>query len=611
MFKNSLFKQLKKSAALLWEASPPTALILVTMAVVQGILPLLLIYCIKLLIDMVLGIAANPGLSIFNTGFLSLLAITSAVFFLNQVFMGFIQWLSESFVVKITGRLFENIHQKSILQEYANFENPYTQDMAFRARNELAFRPERLLKNFLNLVQSFVSFALAVGMIVYLNPLIGLFLLALVVPGLLFRIKFARLQYENKRRRTPLERMVMYFSRVLTDSVFAKEIRLFSLGRHFSEKFGRQYDQLGKLNLTEVRQRTIADLASQAIATVLMAGAILWVAYMAVAGSISSGDLVMYILVFQRSMTFLRGILSSITGIYEDVLGLSNYFEFMELPLSPPAGDLQNAMPDLKHGIEFQAVSFHYPGHTKEILKNVSLHFPAGKITLLAGPNGSGKSTLVKLLSRLYAPTSGRIMADGMDLELIPREKYLEQVSALFQDFVLYHQTAAENIGFGDVGKTTTPDNLTEAAEKAGINVVLQGLPQKLDTRLGYLFENSAELSMGQWQRLALARAFYKDSRIVLLDEPSSALDAIAENDFYQRIHRLMKGKTAIIVSHRLSFAHLVDQVVLLSETGPPEIGTHEELMKKNGEYASMYSKQAAMYSDNRDGGAISGENSE
>ncbi len=341
-----------------------------------------------------------------------------------------------------------------------------------------------------------------------------------------------------------------------------------------------------------------AELVTQTGTTIALFGAYVFIAYCAVRGSISLGDLVMYFQALQRGQAFLQEMLRSLAGLYEDSLFLSSYYEFLDLERKVVDPPRPTPVPrPMRSGIKFDRVSFRYPQSGRSVLEDITLTIRPGEVSALVGENGSGKTTLVKLLCRLYDPTEGTISIDGIDLRRFAAAELRQQISIVFQDYVHYHATAREKVWwFGNVDLPPDATRIKAAAGQAGADEVIARLPHGYDTVLGKRFEEGEELSMGEWQKVAVARAFLRDAQILVLDEPTSALDAKAEYEAYSKFRELVTGRTAILISHRLSTVKMADCVYVLERGRIVERGTHDELMLRGGTYAHLFETQPRQY---------------
>lgn len=318
---------------------------------------------------------------------------------------------------------------------------------------------------------------------------------------------------------------------------------------------------------------------------------------MTIRGETSLGDMVVFFSGFQMCIGYIQSFFNSLNALYEDNLFLTNFFDFLDLKpeISPP----DNPVPlpgQIEHGIIVSGLSFTYPGTNKEVLSNISFQLPKGSVTAFVGENGAGKSSLIKLLCRLYLPDKGQILVDGIDLSHVHPDEWRKKISAVFQDYIHYQLSVLENIWIADTHHEPSPTRLDEAAHKSGADKVIQSFPRGYETMLGRFFSQGAELSIGQWQKIALARAFYREAEIVILDEPASSLDALAEAEIFSRFQRIIEGKTAILISHRFSTIMMADNIYVLKEGKIIEEGNHHQLLSKDGLYSEMFHAQVKMY---------------
>jgi ATP-binding cassette subfamily B protein len=422
-------------------------------------------------------------------------------------------------------------------------------------------------------------------------------LFAVTFPGLLVRMKYSGEFFTWQRERTEAERKASYLNWMLTGEMHAKEVRLFGLGHLFRVRFNQLRKVLRSEQLQLTRRRSIAELVTQAGAACGTFGAFAFIAYRTVQGAITLGDMVMYFQAFQRGLGYLRQILSGVASLYENNLFLKNLYEFLDLKpkVEEPLRPLSVPRP-VRKGISFEHVSFHYPSNDRRVLENVSLTIEPGEVVALVGENGSGKTTLVKLLCRLYDPNQGAISLDGIDLRRFQTCDLRSQISVIFQDYVKYHLTARENIWMGNIDLPPEHQQIPAAARHAGAHELITRLPRGYETNLGKWFEDGEELSVGEWQKIALARAFLRDAQIIVLDEPTSSLDAKSEYEVFERFRQLLNGRSAVLISHRFSTVRMADRIFVLDKGRIIESGSHEELMQLRGKYSFLYEKQARYY---------------
>jgi ATP-binding cassette subfamily B protein len=390
---------------------------------------------------------------------------------------------------------------------------------------------------------------------------------------------------------------MQYLTNLVTTDTFAKEVKLFSLGGFFIERFrllaSTYYDRQRRL----VTARYVASFLWSSLTTLAGSLTYLYVAVQAVAGRLTLGDLTLYTSAASSVQSSIQGILSGFSGMYEHNLYLSNLYELMATPGTIQAPENPRPLPrPLRGEVEFQDVWFSYPGSGAQALRGVSLKIEPGETLAVVGRNGAGKTTLIKLLCRLYDPTQGRILLDGIDIREFDPDDLRSVIAAMFQDYVTYQATASENIGLGELSDLENRQAIAAAAHKGGADELIEGLPDGYDTPLGKWFDRGANLSGGEWQKVALGRAFMRDARILVLDEPTSALDAQAEYELFDRLRRLAEGRTAVYISHRFSTVRQADRILFLERGSLVEEGTHEALMALGGRYAKLFTMQASAY---------------
>ncbi|UCD84933.1 MAG: ABC transporter ATP-binding protein [Deltaproteobacteria bacterium] len=588
---------LGRALRLVWRSGPGWTVASVLLLTVQGILPLLTLYFMKLVIDAIAaGLTAPDKGEVFWQAALWI-GLMGAVALLGVLLSSLADIVGETQGQMVADSMYGVLHTKSIEVDLGYYEDPRYYDTLHRAQQEAPFRPTRIVNDMVAVGQSGISLLAMAGLLVSFHWAVAAVLFAAVLPGILIRIKYAGRLFSWQREWTPAERQAQYINWILTGDTHAKEVRIFGLASLLMSRFRELRKTLRRERLAIASRRSAAEFAAQAGGTLAVFGSLGFIALRAVQGSITLGDLVMYYQAFQRGIGFLRQMLSSLADLYEDNLFLSNLFEFLDLRpnvIDPPRPE---PIPQrMKTGIVFDQVSFKYPTGTSTVLKEVNLTMRPGEVVALVGENGSGKTTLVKLLCRLYDPTSGVITLDGIDLRRFKVEELRREFSIIFQDYAQYHLSARENIWFGDVALAPGDQRVVAASEISGADDFIKGLPRGYETMLGKWFEDGEELSIGEWQKVALARAFLRDSQFIVLDEPTSALDARAEYEVFKRFRQLAKGRNAIIISQRFSTVRMADRIYVLDRGTIIESGTHEELVQGGGIYASLFDKQAEYY---------------
>ena len=581
---------------LVWQSSPRWTIARLVLVFIKGILPLLTIYLTKLIIDTVtLGIS-NEKQDIF-TQVLPLLILAGAVTILTTLCNSLTELVDTAHAQKVTDYMQGIVHTKSVDADLEYYENPRYHDVLQRAQQEAPYRPPQILLRLAGVVQNSISLLLMVGLLLSLHwGIVGVVMVA-AIPSVLVRSKYSRIIYHWQRRRTQLERQSAYLGWMLTADQYAKEIRLFNLGKMFGAEYLQIRKQLYRERLGIVSRRSLAYFLAQAMSGILVFGVFVYIIYLTTKGVFLLGDLVLYYQALQRGQNNLKLLSTNFTGLYEDNLFLANLYEFLDLKPRIIEPEHPQLIPNpIKEGIIFDRVSFNYADSERQALKNINLTVKPGETIALVGENGSGKTTLIKLLCRLYDPTSGSIAIDGIDIRNFKIADLRRQISTIFQDYAKYHFTAEENIRLGNIETPPKDKNIYAAAMRSGAHDVITKLPENYDTILGKLFDRGEELSIGQWQKVALAREFLRDSQVIVLDEPTSAIDPKAEYEVFSRFRELVKDQAAILITHRLSTVKMADRIYVMEQGSIVESGTHEELLKLNGTYAHLFNTQAKNY---------------
>jgi ATP-binding cassette subfamily B protein len=587
---------------LVWSIAPRWTAASVALTVLQGLLPLATVWLVKLIVDAVAeGIAGTDRGAAFHDVAV-LIALAAAVGLAVVVARSLSAIVDEALGQTVTDHVTDLIHSQSVAVDLEYYENPRYHDALYRAQTAAPYRPASIVKNLTATGQALVT---VVGMAVLLLSLhwaVGLIVLVAAVPGAVVRVRYSSRLYEWRRRRTQAERQSAYAHWLLTDGTHAKEIRLFQLGDRFRDWYRRLRRDLRSELIGIMARRSVADFGAGAVAVLAIFGTFAYVAWRAIEGAISVGMMVGYYQAFQASLGSLQAVLRGSAALYEDSLFLTDYDEFMTLRPRVVSPDAPTPVPrPMTEGLRFCNVDFSYPDTERTALEDISLAIRPGEVTALVGPNGSGKTTLVKLLCRLYDPTAGSITLDGIDIRRFDVADLRSRTSIIFQDFAHYLLTARENIRLGNVALADDDPAIETAARDAGAHETIAGLRQGYDTVLGKWFEEGEELSVGEWQKVALARAFVRDAEILVLDEPTSALDPQAEWDVFQHIRWLARGRAVVLISHRFSTVRAADSIHIFHQGRIVESGTHDELIALGGRYAEMYEVQAKAYRSARE----------
>jgi ATP-binding cassette, subfamily B, bacterial len=598
---------------LVWEASPAVTAGLFAATVVAGVIPAISAYTAKLLVNAVVeGIVIHrdklPDQVPLDLGFwhpvfstinaIIFLAVLQLLIFALIAFLSTMRNISQQLLQNsVSMRIQLMVMEKAAALDLAFYEDPASYDLLRRAQTDSINRPVMMISTAFGLVQTTLTFITMIALLVAVSPLLALLALLSPIPAFIADTRYGWRGYNIARWGSRLLRRMNYLVTLLTTDSYAKEVKLFGLGRYFIDRYrliGSAY--YGSQRRQVVRRYLIGFLWGN-LSTIATSVTYLYVALQAIAGKLTLGDLTLYTTAAQSVQNSIQGILGGFSGMYEHNLYLSNLFELMETKTVLPVMEQPLPVPQPLQGeITFENVTFAYPGSAENALTNLSFVVAPGETIAIVGRNGAGKTTLFKLICRLYDPVDGRILIDGVDIRDVDPAELRAQIGGMFQDYVTYQATAAENIGLGNLDAIADREAIARAGRQAGADVLIAGLPAGYDTALGKWFDAGVNLSGGEWQKVALARAFMRDARVLLLDEPTSALDAQAEYELFERLHSLTRGRTAVYISHRFSTVRRADRILFLEQGRLVEHGTHEQLMRLSGRYARLFRLQAAAY---------------
>jgi len=586
---NSLWselKSIKSNISIVSKESEKILFINIIISILQGVLPFIIIVCIKTLIDQLTGISTQNESQRFY--FITILVLTALVFLASGVLSELKTYFSLKLSQSITRQIYQKLHWKHASLDLSHYESPAEQDKIHRAVQEASFRPIKIVSEMLIGIKSVAAALFLICLFITIKWHLIVILIIAIIPGVYFRLKSSRKLYKQKKVQSTKEREMYYFNRILTGFPFAKEMKLFGFFDFFKQRFSSIQNTLFEQQIKLRKSELWLNIFAQIFSVSLIFLSLGFVSYLKIKGEISIGTVALFFFAFQRGYGVLNELFMSATQLLEDNTFLNDFIAFLNMPTS--SNSLQNNHSfTLNREIRVENVRFCYKSSKRDALKLVNITIPAGKTVAFVGVNGSGKTTLIKLLCGFYQPDSGRILFDGIDATEIGQQKICENVTAVFQDFALYNISAINNIGLGNTQETLDFDKAVKAAKAAGINDILEHLPNGYNTLLGNLFSSGEELSIGQWQKMAIARAFYRDSSLVLLDEPSSALDAESELQIINGLKKLSHDKTAIIISHRLSTVQWADIIYVFNDGEIVESGNHQELLQLEGKYYSLF----------------------
>ncbi|MCH8057851.1 MAG: ABC transporter ATP-binding protein [Proteobacteria bacterium] len=593
-----VFRYSRRAMDLVWTTNRLLTVALAILTLLAGVLPAAMAWVGALIIDAVIAAskaAQDSGVTSMTRVF-TLVAIEAVIVAALTGAQRGISLCQALLRAQLGQRVNVMILEKALTLELAQFEDAEFYDKLTRARREASSRPLSLVKRTFGLVQNLVSLLSYGVLLVQFSPWAVAVLLIAGLPAFFAETRFSGEAFRLFRWRSPETRMQLYLETVLAREDNVKEVKLFGLGPLLLGRYRDIFHRLYKADRALAIRRDGWGFVLGLIGTVALYGAYAWIAVAAVASRITLGQMTMYLMLFRQGQSAVSAILSAIGGMYEDNLYLSTLYEFLETPvISTDASKERGPRPD--DGIRFEGVSFTYPGASQSALMDIDLHIQPGESLALVGENGSGKTTLIKLLTRLYRPDQGRILLDGMDLNDWQESALRQRIGVIFQDFSRYQFLVGENIGVGDVRYFEDEERWREAAGKGMADAIIEGLPAGYNTQLGKWFKDGQELSGGEWQKIALSRAFMRaDADILVLDEPTASMDAAAEAKIFEHFRKLTQKRIAILISHRFSTVRMASQIVVIENGRIIERGSHEELVKLDGHYARLFSLQAAGY---------------
>jgi ATP-binding cassette subfamily B protein len=579
---------------MVWATSPSLSLATLVLRFITALFPLATLWVAKLIIDLVVkAIRSQP----IDRSLIWKLLIVELLLAIGADVLGRLISLVDSLLGdRFTNYVSLRLMRHATSLDLVSFEDPVFYDKMERARRQTSARLG-MLASLAAMAQQFLTLLSLLSAVIFVYPWLLLLLVVATVPVFLGETRFALLNYSMLYRYTPERRELDYLRYLGVSSESAKEIKIFGLGDYLADRaralFERFYLENKKLALKRATEGALLNLAPTG--AYYIANAL--ILKRALAGGLSIGDLTLMTGAFSRARNIMESLVSGLAGIAEQSLFIKDLFDFFDTTplITSKPGALPTPQP-IRHGFEFQNVSFSYAGSDKKVLQNVSFRFAAGEKIALVGENGAGKTTLVKLLARLYDPTEGRILLDGVDLREYSVEELRQEIGVIFQDYMRYDMLAAENIGFGRIEQAADEARIERSAEKSLAAPLIANLPKTYRQMLGRRFEGGVDLSTGQWQKIALARAYMRDAQILILDEPTASLDARAEFEVYQRFVELTAGKMAILISHRFSTVRMADRILVLEHGLIAEQGSHRELLALGGKYAELFELQAAGY---------------
>ncbi len=620
------FAQTPRAVRLVWSADPYSTLGLLILQAVGALLPLAIAWVGKLLVDSVVEAARTEDPAAAERA-LTMVGIELALMVASGLITRATGLLRSLVGTRLAYQIQGDILEKAQTLDLVHFETPEVYDRLQNARREASSRPLNLFTSAVDIGSNAITLA-SYGVLLFgFSPWTLLILAAATIPSFIAEARFSGQAFRLFTWRAPEGRKMRYLEILLTRDSNAQEVKLYGLGPMLLDRYRGFYQRFFAEDRQLAVRRAVWGFGLGILSTGALYGCYAWIVVRTVGGALTLGDMTLYMTVFRQGQASLRSILKALGSSYEDNLFMSNLFGFLSMPTGPeavralfetgepakisppnetaakpvdgvaapgPSGPGGDGIRSGERGFVLDAVSFRYPGMTKWALQDVNLHIAPREKLAIVGNNGAGKSTMIKLLTGLYPVTRGQIRLDGVPLEQIDPGVLRGRLGVVVQDFVQYEFTARENVGLGQPNRMDDLDAIKEAARRGGAYEALAGLPDGFETQLGRWFQKGSQLSRGNWQKVAVARAFMRDADILILDEPSAALDAEAEHALFERFRELTDDRMAILISHRFSTVRMADRILVLGGGRVIEIGTHDELMTADGQYAHLFTLQAS-----------------
>ncbi|MES2427877.1 MAG: ABC transporter ATP-binding protein [Bacteroidota bacterium] len=582
----------KRTVKLVWSIAKGWTILAIIVIALETALMVASLYSLKLLVDIVTKttLVGQAKRDIIITYTLIAAAIGIAYYVVRAISA----YISEIQAARVSELIDDQIHDIAANLELSFYESPEYFDILKRAKEAGSYRPNLVIISMLDTTKNFLSLFGASAMLISISWALLPMLVLFVVPTLLVKIYFSGKQNTLWIKNTALERKTSYLSTLITSDTTAKEVRSYHLGNYFKSQYFQIRMSLLAERLKISYNRTVGEALATVVANLGFFTCVGYIMLKAAQGESYMGNVTLFLFIFPQVFNLLQSIASGISTIYQNNIYVDSIFELFSLKKEDvDEGDTKEIPAEDIDNIELKNVNFTYAGTDKPVLTDINLSLPSGKIIAVVGLNGAGKTTLIKLLCRLYDPTSGAITMAGQDIRNFSKKDYRKQISVVFQDFCKYNFSAADNIRFGDIERDEHKlDDIIEAAKHSGAHSYIKDFEKQYDTMMGRIFEDGHEISIGQWQKLATARAFYSNSRFLILDEATSALDAVAEKELFDSFRQHIGNRAALIISHRHSAVKHADYIYVLSNGRIMQQGTDAELLAMEGDYSKLFKKR-------------------